>query len=140
MKKLPLNATKEDLIAAVEDWVDLLVGKRYQKALDYIYPMSYPEWGAEYLENWIKNYGFDQPLKDGSTVEITPRNEAKGRQCNRVFEASDPQIDESTGLELVAMIFYDVPLDGQWSDLTVQFNVCKFENNLVLDMQGFNVM
>lgn len=140
MKKLPLNANKEMLIATVEEWVDLLVAKKYQEALEFIYPIPYPEWDAQYLENWIRNYGFDQPLKDGSTVEITSRHGAKGKQYNRDFEAYAPHIDEVTGLEVVGMVHYDVPLNGEWSDLTAQFNVCKLEGGLVLDMYGFHVM
>jgi hypothetical protein len=140
MKKLPLNANKEELITAVEEWVDLLVAKKYQEALRFIYPIPYPEWDAQYFENWIVNYGFDQPLKDGSTVEITPRSQAKGKQYNREFEAYETQIDDNTGLEVIGMIFYDMPLDGRWSDLTAQISVCKFENSLVLDMHGLHVM
>lgn len=140
MKKLPLSASEELLITAVEEWVDLLVAKKYQEALEYIYPIAYPEWDAEYLENWIRNYGFDQPLKDGNIVEVTPRQKAKGKQYNREYQVYGPQIDEVTGLEVIGMILYDVPLDGEWSDLTAQFNVCKFENCLVLNMYGFHVM
>lgn len=125
----PLNTTEEELISAVEEWVDLLEEGRYQEALNFIYPIPCPEWTAEYLESWIKNYGFDQP-----------RKEAKGKQYNRTYEAYDPCRDESTRLEVVGMIFYDVPLDGEWSDLTTQFNVSKFENSLVLDMCGLHVM
>ncbi len=140
MKELPISASKDTLMATVEEWIDLLVAKKYQEALDFIYPIPYPEWDAQYLENWIRNYGFDQPLKDGATVEITSRHEATGKQFNREFEASDPFVDENTGLEVIGTVLYDVPLDGKWSDLTVQFNVCKFEGSLVFDMYGFHVM
>jgi hypothetical protein len=140
MNKLPLNANREAIITAVEAWVDLLVAKKYQAALDFIYPIPYPEWDAQYLETWIRNYGHDQPLKNGRVVEITPRNQAKGEQYNKDFEVDEPQIDETTGLTVIGMVLYDVPLDGEWSDLTIQFNVCKFEKGLVLDMNGFHVM
>ncbi len=140
MKKIPLTSEKETIIATVEEWVDLLVAKQYQAALDFIYPIPYPEWTADYLENWIKNYGFDQPLKDGRTVEITPRETAKGKQYNRDYEIYELHVDEVTGLEVIGMVHYDVPLDGEWSDLTAQFNICKYEGGLVLDMQGLHVM
>lgn len=140
MKKIPLHASEEVLIKAVEEWVDLLVAKKFQEALDFIYPIPYPEWNAGYLERWIGNYGFDQPLKDGSKVEITSRVDAKGNQYSREYEPCDPHIDEATGLEVVGMVFYDVPLDGEWSDLTAQFQVCELKGELVLDMHGLHVM
>ncbi|MGI2111957.1 hypothetical protein ACRN9C_21680 [Shewanella frigidimarina] len=47
MKVLPFTATEEMLFSAVEEWVSLLEQDKYQDALDFIYPIPFPEWTAD---------------------------------------------------------------------------------------------
>lgn len=37
-------------------------------------------------------------------------------------------------------VWFDLPLDGVWSDLTATFDVCKEDGQLVLELVDVHVM
>ncbi len=142
MKRLAEFANEEMILRAVEEWVDLLVEKRFQDALDFLHPRNYMGFTAESLENWISNYGSHEPREDGRVMEVTPRHAATGKRYNCDYDRCYPDAGEGAGvvLDAVGYVDYDLPLNGEWSDLTAQFFVCKYEHVLVLDLVGLRVM
>jgi hypothetical protein len=114
-----------------------LAGGRFADALA-MFPYSTEsfdvEWTPEALENWIANYGVDEPYEDGRRYTLTSLFDladpqhliAKSIDVDRenfVFEGPNEQ-------DYVGMVHYDdVPLDGKPSDLTARFYIKKIGTN-----------
>lgn len=133
MQTYAVSATDSDLLAAAREWINLLAAGRFADALAFLYRLPAEEWTPDYLARWIENYGFDQPLTDGSKMKATPTDSAAGTLSLAEVWRYD-EIDEDTGLPLVARVLHDVPLDGEWSDLNAVFNVLRVDDSLVFDL------
>ncbi len=57
MKRLPLDADDATLLAALRDWVALLVDERYQETYDYLSHAAGDHWTPPLIETLVRNYG-----------------------------------------------------------------------------------
>src|ERR1700674_5175675 len=76
MKRLAANASDEDLLRAVGEWVGLLAEERYQEAYDFVYHPWMPvlpvnELSADAIRAAVTNYGWDEPHPSGP-FKVTP--------------------------------------------------------------------
>jgi hypothetical protein len=134
MELLPPTASDDDLLDAVRRWVDVVASGDFQGAIDFLFPAEYggQPWTASGLETYIANYGFWEPLGDGSTVRMTPIATAGGDKL--------PVQEVSRYVDRLPEIDFDVPLDGQWSDLTAQFIVVEVDGKWALSLYDLHVM
>ncbi len=132
MKDLDLAASDEDILCAVRQWVDLLVQEQYQKAYDELYHME-PSQGneltAENIEDNIRKY--HQP--GAVPGKVTPLETATGGLPPR------HNVDRSPGAA-EGFVWFDLPINGQWSDLTATFDVLRHGDALVLRLQDIHIM
>lgn len=90
------------------------------------------EWTADRLKLFITNYGSDQPLADGRRMTVTPIEAAQGRQ--------DPYQDVTRFEDRPPMIEFDLPLDGEWSDLTAIFDLIDVGGGWAFALQDLHVL
>lgn len=73
-------------------------------------------WTAEDLEVYLANYGSWEALGDGRIMRVTPIASAVGELVPR-FE-----VVRGDGLPVIE---FDLPLNGEWSDLTAVFELTE---------------
>lgn len=145
MKTFPIHAIDEEIKVAVVEWSELLAQKRFAEALAMFSPaQGEQEITAEWLANWISNYGFDEPYSDGRKYEITSLMDLSTKE-EIISNTIDVDRENLYGLppdEYVGMVHYDdVPLNGEPSDLTARFHIKKTRDDLItLEFLDIHVM
>src|SRR5260370_2077252 len=102
MDKLPTLPTDPDILIAVERWIDDLAAGRYDTAFART---------SSLIRAVIQGYGLPEPHRRGP-FEVTDRNSATGQRAFEVERVETPP-------EVIAFVSHNLPLNGEWSDLTV---------------------
>ena len=97
----------------VRNWISLLSKGKFEEAIKQIdAPNSYGiQWSVESIQKVIQDY-----VGEDATFSITDPNEMEGE--------GRPNLIMFNGLQGFAFD-YSLPIDGKWSDLTVQFEFIK---------------
>ena len=130
---LDIDATDEEILALASAWIALLVEHRYDDALATIGAREH--WTPELLATAIRNYGAIDPMADGSIYAVTPLANAVGGLTPR-HEVS--RYEASAGAR-VGDVWFDVPLNGAWSDLTITFDLEMRDDRLYLALDDVHV-
>ena len=138
--KLSHEASDEDILDAVRAWVRLLAAERYEEAYQYTYQDPYFEWSPDLIKDVIYRYGL--PYIDGEEVfKVTPLElavENNGAPHAEIFFHM-PRKHRITETLVVAEIWFDLPLNGVWSDLTATFNVLFMPDCVSLELQEIHM-
>jgi hypothetical protein len=86
----------------------------------------------------IRNYGFIEPLANGRTFAVTPIASARGD--GPFFDVTWFEQSESMTRDRVGYARYNLPLAGEWSDVTASFDIVKSADGLVLTLDDVHVM
>lgn len=143
MNHLPLTASDTDLLYAVREWVGLLVDERYDEAFDALYHIE-PFTGNELTARDIRAIvtGDGRCDDEGIPYRVTPPNRATGavRPRHDVHRVDGREVQDIQDGDLVASIWFDLPPNGVWSDLTATFMVLRAGDGLVLRLENIDVM
>lgn len=133
--ELALDATDEEILGAVEVWIDDLARGDYAAAFARTRHDPYYQWTPHGIESVIHGYGLPEPHPSGVRFVVTARDQAhtRGRPFHRVVDRD--VVRESA----VAEVWYDLPLNGQWSDLTATFRLERDGARLHLVLQQIHV-
>jgi hypothetical protein len=131
---LSIKSSDEDLIGFVEEWVNDLAKEDYEAAYKRTGHDPYYEWTPGLIESVINGYGLPEPHPSGEVFKVTPIKEAKGDKP-RIEVDRGPYNDNRFGY-----VFYDLPLNGEWSDLTASFRFEKQGKNLKAVLEQIHVM
>ena len=109
-------------------WFALLAQGQTAEAMALIdEPNSYGvKWGPEQLSSALKSYG-----GNGVLPLVTPPSSASGQQQAGLIALAD-----RSGYAYD----HDFPLNGQWSDLTAQFEFLKRPNGFAVVLQDIHVL
>lgn len=115
MHVLSFNATDEDVLEAVESWIDALVEGSFESA--FAMTAHDPErlWTPRLIQEVIAGYGLPDP---NGVSRVTSRAAAVGRPSTREVDRV-----EAVPPNAIGMVWYALPLDGAWSDLTATFRL-----------------
>ena len=105
----------DELLSAVETWVADLVSSDYSAAISRTEHDPYYGWTADLLRRVIEGYGTPEP-HPGGPFRVTDPAAALGCKRARVGREALPP-------GAIAVVEYDLPLNGEWSDLTATFRV-----------------
>ncbi len=133
---LPLDADDATILAAVRAWVTLLADERYQEAYDALYHPVGDHWTPRLIEAAIHTYGSLEPAATGARYRVTPLETATGALKPR-HEVD--RFDDAPG-DLVGLVWFDLPLNGHWSDLTATLYVERRDAALVLELNDLHIM
>jgi len=124
---------REVVREVIERFVALLARGRASEALALLLPSK--TWTPEVLVRVIRNYGWIDPRKDGKTFAVTMPAAARG--AGPRFELR--WFDTPHGAR-VAHASYDLPLEGEWSDVTALFDVLDGPEGLALALDDVHVL
>lgn len=166
MKRLVVNASDEDLLRAVHEWIGILAEEQYQSAYDFLYHPWLPtapvnEYDADSIksavtgDDGITPHRFlpDAPFKvtpveTAPRKEGTPNDERKPYQDVHRYETPEEHAWDdilvrhggtASGAAILGTIHFDLPLNGQWSDLTA-IEVVRYDGAVVLALESIDVL
>ncbi len=138
MKTLPLEASDQEILDAVREWVGLLIEERYTDAYEFLYHKegsSY--WTAEMIATAIHYYGSLEPLEGGEICKVTPSEEAVVDPPTSMPLRQDVQRYEE---DLEGYVWFDLALNGYASDLTATLDFRVVQNHFVFELNDIHVM
>lgn len=137
--KFPFTATEQDFYRFIINWVGLLAQRKYQEAYDSVLQYDYYEWTPTLMESIVNGYGMD--YEEGQTkYEVTSPDKAVGEGNGfDVMWYEGEVVNFVEGRERLAELWYDLPLNDEWSDLTVTFDLVKCSDGLYLQLKEIHV-
>ncbi len=130
---LSVNATDSEILDFVEKWVGDLVREDYVSAYNRTNHDPYYEWTPELIEKVINGYGLPESHRSGEIFKVTAISEVNGENpwCD-----VDREHCENNRL---GYVYYNLPLNGEWSDLTASFRLERQGKNLIVVLQEIHV-
>jgi hypothetical protein len=123
----------EEILAAVEVWIDDLAAGDYQTAFERTAHDPYYAWSADLIRAVVAGYGLPEAHPSGEVFAVSRRTDTPGQPFHRIVDRTAATQDE------VAEVWYDLPLNGAWSDLTATFSVQQRIGHAVLVLQQIHV-
>ena len=115
---LDIDSTDSDILEFVETWIDALASGKFSEAYRMTSHDPYYKWTPELIQKTIEGYGLPEPHPAGP-FRITPPAKATGNPTREVSRT------EGVPPGAFAHVLHDLPLNGEWSDLSVTF---RFES------------
>jgi hypothetical protein len=107
----------EELLQLVGAWIDDLARGDYESAFARTKHDPYYGWTPALIERVIDGYGLPEPHPSGVRYAVTDRAAARGTPRLRHVDR------EGVRSPVIARVEHDLPLNGEWSDLTASFRV-----------------
>jgi hypothetical protein len=132
---LPPESTDEDILRFIDSWVDDLARGDFVAAYDKTDHDSETEWTPSLMEKVIAGYGMIEERGDPSRerFRVTPRESATGKHFHR-------EVDHNLQPPgAFAVVWYDLPLNGEWSDLTATFRLERKSDGIRVVLEEVHV-
>jgi hypothetical protein len=131
MKTFRTESIHEEITLFIRNWIELLFNNEFEKAC---YLLDAPEsdsdedpWNATHLKEAFLDYGAIGRMP----VINSPY------QMDLTTEKIDfYEYDDGSGWA----VDYDIPLDGEWGDLTAQFSFKRAGNSFIVNLNDVHVM
>jgi len=144
MLDFPTNATGNAILEGIKQWVVVLEQERYVDAVRWLYrpPTSGTIWTPALLESLVTNYGLMEPRPDGETYRVTPHDTAKSRGDGHPYRDINwfPPGSAQVNRGVVAAATFDLPLNGEWSDVSATFLIHKVNDRLLVELEDMHVL
>jgi hypothetical protein len=102
-------------------------------------PATNTAWTPELLAAVIQNYGSVESRDDGKTFAVTPIATAVGAGPRFDVTWFEKPLGYGSGAS-VGHARYDLPLNGQWSDVTASFDIVDTAEGLALALDDVHAM
>ncbi|MDO1445654.1 hypothetical protein Q0590_05305 [Rhodocytophaga aerolata] len=139
---LALNPAPIEILKAVDGWVKLLEQEDYQSAYEYTEQNTYYKWSPKLIQAVIYGYGLPVLHANGEVYRITCSDTATEdgrRPQHEINYLEEPLPYEEKEAEIIGQIWYDLPLNGKWSDLTATFKIVRKNTHLTLELAEIHV-
>lgn len=137
---LPLNALEEQILEVARKWTDALSREDYEAAFAMTDHNPYYEWTPELMKAVVQGYGLPDPRRDGKIFRVTPIESASGHlPLHEVTYFEEPRLVNDTGQMVIGEVWFDLPLNGEWSDLTATFEIRRNKEHIVLVLNEIHV-
>ncbi len=130
--RVALDIADEELLRRVEEWIDDLARGDFAAAFARTKHDPYYGWTPELIERVIAGYGLPEPHPSGARYAVTSRASARGHPHTR-------EVERETSLPVVARVHHDLPLNGEWSDLTASFRVERGASGMDMFLEEIHV-
>ena len=119
MTLIPRNATDEEVLAIIREWIDVHAAEDYAAVAEELgFTCGNYESGAECLRAQIKRYVSPEYFPGATDFVVTDWRKAQGGNPEPKQKVTWYQPGNT---ELRGAVSFDLPLNGQWSDLTADF-------------------
>lgn len=133
MRILQRNATDEQILAAVAEWTELLVNGDVEAANAFLmHESEAPFWTPALIRDAITNYGSFEPRADRRQFWVTSPRTATGKTPRQ--EVTRHPTHPGRESNYVAEVWFDLPLNGTWSDVAATFLVKEIDRGLVFEL------
>ena len=145
MVRLPLDCPDANILAVAEEWTNCLAAGDYAGACEMLlHNPAYPgrSWVADpnALRAWVVNYGSPEPVPGEPVCLVTPTATATGARwrwlpsLNRAPEGNPHLYPAFRG-----RLDWQLPLNGEWSDLVASFDLVEHDGALVFVLAALRV-
>ena len=110
------NPPDDEVLAFVARWIELLAAGDFDAAWATTEHDPYYGWTPELMRRTIEGFGHPEPHPSGRRFRVTPPADATGKLHWSVDR-------EGMRPPIIARVAHDLPLDGEWSDLSVTFRI-----------------
>ncbi len=133
---------REQILPFVRDWVELLALDKYEEAFSWLYHPQNEVFTPSLLRQVIAGYGVIEPRRNRPVFRVTPLSSAIVEEGRSFYQDVDWfDIKERTPMaERVGMVHFDLPLNGEMSDLTAIFTVNASDDGYVLQLESIDVL
>jgi hypothetical protein len=119
IRVVPRNATDESVLNIVRGWVDVLAKKDYQKVFENLgHSISFAEPSAESIRKAVEAYRSPEYYPGVSAFAVSDWRTARGGNAEPKREVV---WFKPNSVRMRGAVAFDLPLNGQWSDLTADF-------------------
>jgi hypothetical protein len=119
MATVPQEATSEQVLGTIREWVDVLAKGDYEAVFRELgYALAFDTPGQAAIRRDIEGYRSEEFYPSVTTFAVTDWRTAKGGNPEPTWKVTWYQ-PNSPGL--AAAVAFDLPLNGKWSDLTADF-------------------
>lgn len=116
---VPKDATRNEVLDIVRDWVDVLSLGDFRSVANALgYGTSYGRSAAESIRQDIERYRSDDFFPGTETFRVSNWRTAVGGNPNPVKQVIWYR---PNSMRLAGAVAFDLPLNGKWSDLTADF-------------------
>lgn len=127
------NPGSQEILQFIEVWIDDLARGDYVAAFGRTEHDPNYQWTPELMRSVVQGYGLPEPHRSGTEFKVTPRASALGGPPQRVVHRDDVRPGS------LAEAWYDLPLNGEWSDLTATFRIEPRRKGSVVVLQEIHV-
>ena len=125
--------TDAEIIAIAEAWVDDLARADYRQAYSRTDHDPNYDWTPSLIQAVVAGYGLPEPHRSGEIFKVTDRNAATGHQHQKTVERNE--IADAS----LAEVWYDLPLNGEWSDRTATSRVSQRDGRWYIVLEQIHV-
>jgi hypothetical protein len=141
LKTLTVDASDEAILDLVREWVSFIAEGDFESAYQLSAHDQYYGWTPDLMRTVIQNYGSVEPMPSGQKFVVTHIKDTTGgskprHEVNRLDRTLEVQ---SANSAVVANVWFDLPLNGEWSDLTATFEVQQMDDQLKLVLNDVHV-
>ena len=133
--RVKASASNQEILGVARDWAHALAAQDYERAYGMTGHDPYYAWSAGLMRQVIEGYGHPESHPAGP-FRVTPLADAKGgsRPRHTVRRHKKKKPDGA-----IAEVWFDLPLNGEWSDLTATFAVHPLGDELILCLNEIHV-
>lgn len=138
---LNFPASAEEIENFIHTWLDYLAREDYRTAYHMTVHDPYYEWTPELMEKMINGYGFF-PEPNDIIFKVTDWRTATNMDRVRYNEISffeKAKVRQRAIYSIIGDIWYDLPLNGQWSEVTATFNILRLEDLIYIELNEIHV-
>ena len=127
---------------AIHCWLDLLANEDYTEAFNFILHDADYEWTPTLIEDYIK--GYELPYEEGEAIYKVTNWKiafADNKKHNKDLALYDHVKNHKiSDFKIIGDVHYDLPLNGEWSDLTAVFNILQADKYIILELTSIHVL
>jgi hypothetical protein len=141
MIRLSRNATDQEILDVVRQWVSALAREDFGAAYGMTYHDSDETWTPQLMRAAVTQYGNPEPPENWGSYHVTPWETARVDDFQPRHEVTwFGERGAVPSSPVLGYVWFDLPLDGQWSDLTATFDIVMLDNELALRLDEMHVM
>ena len=129
-----------EILTTVRAWVDAVAAGDFNRAFAMTAHEGWRRWSPDLIREVIAGYGIPEPAPDSVVHVVTPIDSARGGPKPRHEVDRWAPVDLGTGALQIGAVWFDLPLDGSWSDVTALFDVRRRPEGIYLVLDQIHVM